>query len=53
MRNLYATLASAYYQVRHRIKVFDGTPAQFIRSSHYGVIKLATFSIYGNRSGRD
>jgi len=42
-RNFQATLASAYFQARDRIKVFDGTPAEFLRSPRYGVIKLVSF----------
>jgi len=43
VRNFYATLASAYYQARDRIKVFSGSPSQFLRSSRYGAIKLVSF----------
>lgn len=43
VRDFYATLASAYHQAVHRIRVFQGTPAQFVRSPRYGAIKLITF----------
>lgn len=43
VRNRYATLASAYYQARDRIKVFDGTPSAFLRDPRFGAIKLVTF----------
>ena len=43
VRDPYATLASAYHQAVHRIKVFNGTPAAFVRSNRYGASKLATF----------
>lgn len=43
IRNFRATLASAYFQARDRVKVFDGTPQQFVRDPRYGVIKLVTF----------
>lgn len=42
-RNFQATLASAYFQARDRIKVFDGSPSQFVRDPRYGVIKLISF----------
>ena len=42
-RNFRATLASAYYQARDRVRVFEGTPAQFVRDPRYGIIKLVTF----------
>jgi len=42
-RNFQATLASAYFQARDRIKVFQGTPSQFVRDPRYGVIKLVSF----------
>ena len=38
-----ATLASAYFQATNRIRVFQGTPSEFVRSEKYGAIKLATF----------
>ncbi len=43
IRNFYATMASAYFQARDRIGVFQGSPGEFLRSSRYGIIKLATF----------
>ncbi len=43
VRNFQATLGSAYFQARDRIKVFEGSPSQFIRDPRYGVIKLVTF----------
>jgi hypothetical protein len=42
-RNIYATMASAYFQAKDRAKVFSGTPSKFIRDHRYGVIKLITF----------
>lgn len=42
-RNLHATLASAYFQARDRVKVFDGTPAEFVRSPLFGIRKLVAF----------
>ncbi len=42
-RNFQATLASAYFQARDRIRVFDGTPSQFLRDPRNGVIKLVSF----------
>jgi sulfotransferase family protein len=42
-RNFQATLASAYYQARDRIKVFDGSPSVFLRDPHFGAIKLVSF----------
>ncbi|MEO0965916.1 MAG: sulfotransferase domain-containing protein [Planctomycetota bacterium] len=38
------TLRSAYHQATQRVKVFDGTPAEFIRSTRYGVAKLIAFA---------
>ena len=38
-----ATLASAYFQATNRIRVFNGTPSEFVRSHRYGAMKLATF----------
>ncbi|MDY7109420.1 MAG: sulfotransferase domain-containing protein [Planctomycetota bacterium] len=43
VRDFYATLASAWHQAVHRIRVFQGTPGEFLRSPRYGVIKLVTF----------
>jgi Sulfotransferase domain len=42
-RNFQATLASAYFQARDRVKVFSGTPSQFVRDPRYGVIKIVSF----------
>ena len=42
-RNLHATLASAYFQARERVKVFEGTPAEFVRSPLFGIRKLVAF----------
>lgn len=42
-RNLHATLASAYFQARDRVKVFEGTPAEFVRSPLFGIRKVVAF----------
>ena len=42
-RNLHATLASAYFQARDRVKVFEGTPSEFVRSPLFGIRKLVAF----------
>jgi hypothetical protein len=42
-RDPYATLASAFFQARDRVKVFQGTPADFVRSPLFGARKLAAF----------
>jgi hypothetical protein len=42
-RNFRATLASAYFQARDRIKVFEGSPREFVRDPRYGAIKLVSF----------
>lgn len=42
-RNLYATLASAYFHARYRINRFTGTPSDFLRDPRYGAIKIITF----------
>jgi|GEM_PF-1784314 len=42
-RNLYGTLASAYYHGRYRKAIFDKTPADFVRCPMFGIIKLVTF----------
>ena len=42
-RDPYATLASAYFQARDRVKVFEGTPSEFVRSPLFGARKLAAF----------
>jgi len=38
------TLRSAYHQATVRLPVFAGTPAEFIRSSQFGVAKLVSFA---------
>lgn len=43
VRNFHATLRSAYFQARDRVKVFSGTPSEFLRDPRYGVVKLVTF----------
>ena len=43
MRNFHATLASAYRQAQYRIKVFHGSPSEFLRRPQFGVVKLVTF----------
>jgi sulfotransferase family protein len=42
-RDPFATLASAYFQARDRVKVFQGTPSEFVRSPLFGARKLAAF----------
>ncbi len=42
-RNFQATLASAYFQARDRIKVFTGSPSQFVRDPRYGAAKIVSF----------
>lgn len=42
-RDPYATLASAYFQARDRVKVFSGSPSEFLRSPLFGARKLAAF----------
>lgn len=42
-RDPYATLASAFFQARDRVKVFQGTPAEFVRSPLFGARKLVAF----------
>ncbi len=42
-RDPFATLASAYFQARDRVKVFEGTPSEFVRSPLFGARKLAAF----------
>ncbi len=42
-RNFQATLASAYFQARDRIKVFAGTPSEFVRDPRYGAVKIVSF----------
>ncbi len=43
VRNIYMTMASAYFQARDRAKVFSGTPSEFVRDHRYGIVKLVTF----------
>jgi hypothetical protein len=45
-RNPCATLASAYFQARDRVKVFEGTPSEFVRSPLFGARKLAAFQAF-------
>lgn len=45
-RDPYATLASAYFQARDRVKVFQGTPSEFVRSPLFGALKLAAFEAF-------
>lgn len=45
-RDPYATLASAYFQARDRVKVFQGTPSEFVRSPLFGARKLAAFQSF-------
>lgn len=42
-RDPYATLASAYFQARDRVKVFSGTPSEFVTSPLFGARKIAAF----------
>jgi alcohol sulfotransferase len=42
-RDPHATLASAYFQARDRVKIFQGTPSEFVRSPLFGARKLAAF----------
>ena len=42
-RDPYATLASAWFQARDRVKVFSGSPSEFLRSPLFGARKLAAF----------
>jgi hypothetical protein len=42
-RDPHATLASAFFQARDRVKVFQGTPSEFVRSPVFGARKLAAF----------
>ena len=42
-RDPYSTLASAYFQARDRVKVFSGSPSEFLRSPLFGARKLAAF----------
>lgn len=43
VRNLYATLCSAYYHARYRIEVFQGEPGAFVRDPRFGVMKIVAF----------
>jgi hypothetical protein len=45
-RDPYATLASAFFQARDRVKVFQGTPSEFVRSPLFGARKLAAFQAF-------
>lgn len=42
VRNLYGTMASAYYHARYRKAIFDGSPSEFVRSPQYGILKLVS-----------
>ena len=42
-RNIKDTLVSAYFQTTKRIKVFEGTISEFIRTEEFGVLKILTF----------
>jgi len=42
-RDPYSTLASAYFQARDRVKVFSGSPSEFLRSPLFGARKLVAF----------
>lgn len=42
-RDPFATLASAYFQARDRVRVFEGTPSELLRSPLFGACKLAAF----------
>lgn len=42
-RDPYATLASAYFQARDRVKIFSGSPSEFVTSPLFGARKLAAF----------
>ena len=42
-RDVRDTLVSAYFHATKRIKVFDGSISEFIRSEHYGARKILTF----------
>lgn len=43
LRNVYATMASAYYHVHDRLQLFIGSSSAFLRSPVYGVIKWVSF----------
>ncbi len=43
VRNVYDTLASAYFQATRRIKVFAGTPTEFVQDGRFGVTKIVAF----------
>jgi len=42
-RNTRDTLRSAYYQATQRIKVFNGTPSEFLHDPRFGAVKIASF----------
>jgi hypothetical protein len=42
-RDVRDTLVSAYFQATKRIKVFEGTISEFIRSEQFGAVKILTF----------
>ena len=42
-RDVRDTLVSAYFHATKRIKVFEGTISEFIRSEQYGAMKILTF----------
>jgi len=42
-RDVRDTLVSAYFHAAKRIKVFDGSISEFVRSEHYGARKILTF----------
>ncbi|MFG0251668.1 MAG: sulfotransferase domain-containing protein, partial [Phycisphaerales bacterium JB038] len=52
-RSVLPTLASAYHQAVYRIRVFQGTPSEFIHDGRYGVLKIATFyNLWGELAHR-
>jgi hypothetical protein len=42
-RDVRDTLTSSYFHATKRIKVFSGTPSEFVRSETFGAAKLITF----------
>ncbi|MFG0330291.1 MAG: hypothetical protein ACF8PN_10370 [Phycisphaerales bacterium] len=42
-RNVYETLASAYFQAVKRIRVFNDSPSAFVRDPRYGAAKIVSF----------
>jgi hypothetical protein len=42
-RNIYSTLTSYYYQIKHRMGLFDGTPSEMLRHPTFGVVKILGF----------